>query len=210
VSKVWITRSVFEKNFDSFTSVPPLIAAKMVQAWFMDSSDDDQRLPHQLVPNKEVSLSYLAEFGVLYWHFEGEDPSEHAELAKVKVDRGYTYTDTVRIHPSTLPDYEKKLKIFFEEHLHLDEEIRLCLEGSGYFDVRDKLDRWVRIAVEKGDMIILPAGMYHRFTLDSSNFIKALRLFVGEPIWTPYNRVEKGVDELPARSAYIKQFLTDC
>jgi cupin superfamily acireductone dioxygenase involved in methionine salvage len=29
------------------------------------------------------------------------------------------------------------------------------LDGSGYFDVRDEEDVWIRIAMEKGDMIIL-------------------------------------------------------
>jgi len=127
-----------------------------------------------------------------------EDP----KLAAIQKVRGYSYNDLITVSPDTLPEYEKKIKAFYEEHIHTDEEIRYVLEGSGYFDVRDLEDNWIRIWCREGDLIILPEGIYHRFTLDQSNYIKASRLFVGEPVWTPYNRPQ---DDHPSRSKYLSE-----
>ncbi|RWV93713.1 hypothetical protein GW17_00043820 [Ensete ventricosum] len=109
--------------------------------------------------------------------------------------------DLLELCPGKVENYEEKLKNFYREHIHADEEIRYCLEGSGYFDVRDKDDTWIRIWIKEGDMIVLPAGIYHRFTLDTLNYVKLMRLFIGEPVWTAYNRPQ---EDHPARQGYIK------
>jgi 1,2-dihydroxy-3-keto-5-methylthiopentene dioxygenase len=80
------------------------------------------------------------------------------------------------------------------------------LGGSGYFDVRDMQERWVRIHVKKGDLLTLPEGIYHRFTCDEKRIIHAMRLFVGEPVWTPFNRPQ---EDHPSRKKYVLQFLAE-
>eukprot|EP00064_Thunnus_orientalis_P009094 superscaffoldBa00001135_g9117 len=38
-----------------------------IEAWYIDSSDEDQRKPHRLNPNQPVSLEELKKIGVLHW-----------------------------------------------------------------------------------------------------------------------------------------------
>jgi len=179
----------------------------MVQAWMINEDfKGDQREDHKYSPNREVSLTRLSDLGVCYWRIDCDDWEKSEMLAKIRKDRGYKNHDIVNITRETLPNYDEKLKIFFSEHLHEDEEIRYVLDGTGYFDVRDEDDKWIRIAVEKGDMIVLPAGMYHRFTLDTKNYIKALRLFQDAPKWVALNR-DGSLAKLEARQKYLDAFV---
>ncbi|KAJ6769023.1 ACIREDUCTONE DIOXYGENASE [Salix koriyanagi] len=160
---------------------------EVIQAWYMDDSDEDQRLPHHREPKEFVSLNQLSELGVLSWKLDADNYETDAELKKIREDRGYSYVDLIEVCPEKLPNYEEKIKNFFEEHLHTDEEIRYCLAGS---------ERW--------NHRLTLSGIYHRFTLDSDNYIKAMRLFVGDPVWTPFNRPH---DHLPARKEYVQAFV---
>uniref|UniRef100_A0A673HF03 acireductone dioxygenase (Fe(2+)-requiring) n=1 Tax=Sinocyclocheilus rhinocerous TaxID=307959 RepID=A0A673HF03_9TELE len=128
----------------------------------MSGMIEEQRLPHRLKSNQPLNTDMYE-----------NDP----ELQKIREERGYSYMDIITIHPDKLPDYENKVNMFYEEHLHLDDEI----------------------PVSKGDLITLPAGIYHRFTVDETNYTKAMRLFVGEPVWKAYNRPAHDFD---IRKAY--------
>lgn len=48
-----------------------------------------------------------------------------------------------------------------------------------------------------------PAGMYHRFSTDDKNYAHVMRLFQGDPVWTPWNRGEEA-DAFPVRTQYLE------
>lgn len=182
--------------FDNTEVRPAILLSSCCQPQ-LTPCQGDQRLPHD--SHKPVDPSYLASLGVLY--------SNHPDLSTVDVlakQRDYKNRDEITVSPTAMGDvYEDKVKSFFNEHLHEDEEIRYVRDGAGYFDVRSEGDDWVRIRLEKDDLIILPAGIYHRFTTDQDNYIKAMRLFKDEPKWTPLNRgAETDVNQ--HRKAYLE------
>jgi 2,3-diketo-5-methylthio-1-phosphopentane phosphatase/methylthioribulose-1-phosphate dehydratase len=180
-----------------------------LEAWRIDQSqqDCDQRMPMKCQPNQPVSSDELDSLGVTSSTRLDADKFENDDkLNEIRKRFGYSYSDVIVVSAARLPNYETKIKSFFEEHLHTDDEVRYILDGSGYFDVRSKNDGWIRIHMKKGDLITLPAGIYHRFTCDERNYIKAMRLFVGDPVWTAHNRSPQ-LDNTPARANYVDRFI---
>ncbi|KAI5804081.1 Acireductone dioxygenase ARD family, partial [Peziza echinospora] len=180
-----------------------------MHAYEYDNLPGDPRLPH-LTP-KTLTSDDLAALHIETFHF----PATSSGLSAVDtlaLTRSYRNRDEVTISPVAMGKkvYEAKLKIFFEEHLHEDEEIRWVVGGSGFFDVRDEREdqngggRWVRMKVEEGDLLVLPKGVYHRFTTDEGDYIKAVRLFQDEPKWTPLNRAPE-VDVNEHRKEYLER-----
>ncbi|KAJ3151989.1 1,2-dihydroxy-3-keto-5-methylthiopentene dioxygenase [Geranomyces variabilis] len=184
----------------------------MVQAWIYNAEDPaDVRAPHKHTPNRPVPLSTLDALGVLQWTAE-QTTSSPDFIDQIRSQRGYVNTDTVCLSRDKLPDYDATLQKFFTVHMHEDEEIRYLLEGSGYFDVQSggrdggEGEEWIRIALTASEMIILPAGMYHRFTLDENNFLRCMRLFKEDPKWTPLNRAPE-LETNKYRRAYVETYL---
>ncbi|KAF9921265.1 1,2-dihydroxy-3-keto-5-methylthiopentene dioxygenase [Modicella reniformis] len=173
-----------------------------MRAYLYDNLDTDCREPHELQPLSPVSIKELEQSGVLYWQLDLDKDKCKEQVDNICKERNYMNRDEITVSKDGLGDlFDQKIKTFFTEHLHEDEEIRAIIDGSGYFDIRDKQDRWVRIEVQAGDLIVLPAGIYHRFTLDMNNYLRAIRLFKEDPVWTPLNRP---CDENPYRKSYLE------
>ena len=97
----------------------------MVQAWYMDKSADDPRRPHRGEPALPVGLEQLRGLGVLYWELDADKYENDPELEKIRKERNYSWMDVITICKDKLPNYEEKIKMLYEEHLHLDDEIQI-------------------------------------------------------------------------------------
>ena len=176
---------------------------RVLRSWYIDPNNKSLDVKEDL-QHKEpqwVCLEELDKIGITHYKLNGEEINE--ELENICKERGYKNRD-IKLIQKSMDNYDGLCKTFYTEHLHVDEEIRYVLSGSGYFDIRDMNDKWIRIHVIKGDLIILPEGIYHRYTNDISNYIHVMRLFKEEPKWTPYNRPN---DELESRRKYLETYI---
>ncbi len=142
-------------------------------------------------PDHALDAAALASEGILHWSLPPDPAAYAAPLEAIRSERGYVQMDEVYLGAST-PDLEALCAKFYGEHLHTDEEIRFVVEGAGIFDLRDAADRWMRVHVGPGDLIIVPANRFHRFTLDEQRTIRCKRLFQDNSGWTPVPRVAAG------------------
>ncbi|KAJ7148163.1 Acireductone dioxygenase ARD family [Mycena crocata] len=153
-----------------------------MRAYYFNNLPGDQRLPHDHTPSRSVAPETLAALKASSWTIpvEGYEP----RVDEIARERGYKNRDLINVSKEGMGEiYEEKIKGFFQEHMHEDEEIRYILSGSGFFDVRETpTDAWIRSPVTLGDLLVIPAGIYHRFTLDETNNIRALRFFQGAQV----------------------------
>lgn len=138
-------------------------------------------------PAQAMALDDLARRGVLSWRVPPDESERAATIETIKREHGYVDEDFVELGPQT-PNLEAICAKFDKEHSHTEDEVRFVVEGAGIFDVRDEGDRWIRIEVEQGDIIVIPANTHHRFYLTEQKHIRCMRLFANHDGWAPIYR----------------------
>jgi len=138
-------------------------------------------------PSQAIAAEELATHGVRSWAVPSDESARAATIAAIKREHGYVDEDFIELGPAT-PNLEAICAKFDREHFHTEDEVRFVVAGDGIFDVRDGGDRWIRIEVSEGDIIVIPARKYHRFYLTDRKQIRCMRLFANHDGWTPLYR----------------------
>ena len=138
-------------------------------------------------PSAPIAPETLARTGVRSWTVPQDDEAQAVLLESIKREHGYVDEDFVELR-SDMPNLDVICAKFDREHSHSEDEVRYVVEGEGIFDVRDETDRWIRIEVAAGDLIVIPANTHHRFYLTEKKQIRCMRLFANHDGWTPLYR----------------------
>ncbi|MEX1368213.1 MAG: cupin domain-containing protein [Nannocystaceae bacterium] len=139
-------------------------------------------------PNQgPCTLEDLGAAGVHYEYLAVDPEAYQPPLDRLKAARGYVEQDVIELSPQT-PQLEQVCAKFADEHLHTDDEVRYVLAGEGIFDIRSVDDRWMRVTVGQGDLLVVPANLHHRFMLTDRKQIRCVRLFKDRAGWVPHYR----------------------
>ena len=135
----------------------------------------------------ELSPVELESEGIHHEQLPTDPASHQTALDRLKRQRGYVEQDIVALAPDT-PNLEAICAKFVDEHSHDEDEVRFVLSGEGIFDIRSRDDRWMRVRVEPGDLIVVPRNRFHRFMLTDTKQIRCVRLFKDSAGCTPHYR----------------------
>jgi len=158
--------------------------------------------------------SALGGLGIDYerWSLDRVPPDSSAEavlaayadeIDEMKRRGGYVTADVIDVNPQT-PNLEAMLARFDKEHTHDEDEVRFILAGRGIFFLHIG-GRVASVEVGPGDMLRVPRGTTHWFTLCEDRRIRAIRWFQNAAGWTPHyteSDVDKGYQPLCFGPAY--------
>ena len=108
------------------------------------------------------------------------------EIRTLSAEGGYVTADVIDIHPTT-PHLDAMLAKFDREHWHDEDEVRFTIAGRGIFYINPQNNRpIVAVTVTPGDLLVVPKGTLHWFSLGPERRIRTIRLFQDPTGWTPH------------------------
>lgn len=154
------------------------------------------RFPNEdrMIESEADIRSELGALGIDYerWSLDRVPPDSSAdavlsayadEIDAMKQRGGYVTADVIDVNPST-PNLEAMLARFDKEHAHSEDEVRFILAGRGIFFLNFG-GRVASVEVGPGDLLRVPRGTTHWFTLCEDRCIRAIRWFQDTTGWTP-------------------------
>jgi 1,2-dihydroxy-3-keto-5-methylthiopentene dioxygenase len=166
------------------------------------------RNTNERIENENQVLEFLTKQNVLYEHWDAAKLPEHlthkfsltdedkntilstydTEIHEIAERRGYKVWDIVALSEAT-PNLPEILKKFEQVHIHTEDEVRAITAGRGIFIIKgDKDTGYFDVELSVGDVISVPEGQAHFFTLMDNKAIVAVRLFIEPAGWVaePY------------------------
>ncbi|MGG3572321.1 cupin domain-containing protein [Bacillus gobiensis] len=163
----------------------------------------------EVIENQEEVIEFLQEQGVIYeeWDIKklparlqdkfllDEDEKQEIinafeeEIKDISARRGYEAWDVISLAEHT-PNLEELLKNFQREHHHTDDEVRFIVSGHGVFVIQGKNGQFFEVHLNPGDLISVPVGVRHYFTLAEDRKVVAIRIFVTAEGWVPVYEAE--------------------
>ncbi len=166
------------------------------------------------IPNKNVTLrdpstvrQFLNARGIVYdrWSIDKNLLSGTTNeqvlaaydslLKPLMVKGGYQTADIVNVDGDT-PNLAGIREKFLREHTHTEDEVRVFVEGQGFFWFhKEEPDEEVfALLCEQDDLISVPANTKHWFDLGDPPRVRAIRIFTDQAGWVPHY-TNSGIDQ---------------
>jgi 1,2-dihydroxy-3-keto-5-methylthiopentene dioxygenase len=159
---------------------------------------------NEVIENQEEVISFLQNEGVIYEEWDTtklpanlqekyvlSDEEKQSilnayeeEIKDISARRGYKSWDVISLAEHT-PNLDELLKGFEREHHHTDDEVRFIVSGHAVFIIQGKNSKFFEVHLNPGDLISVPEGVRHYFTLDDDQKVVAIRIFVTAEGWVP-------------------------
>uniref|UniRef100_A0AC34F587 1,2-dihydroxy-3-keto-5-methylthiopentene dioxygenase n=1 Tax=Panagrolaimus sp. ES5 TaxID=591445 RepID=A0AC34F587_9BILA len=127
----------------------------------------DRRMPHHCFPPKQLTIDQLHKLsGVLHYKVDLADlAATKKRLTNIRQSKNKVASDVLKIDEN-VRDFERLCETLYEPVEKKEDEVFMILDGSMYFDINYDVEEeeWIRIYLERGDLIVIPKGKPFRCT----------------------------------------------